>query len=302
MSETESTPPLPPEPLPEPRPAPEAARLPIRPAAAPPPKPAAARRSFWPVLGIIGFLLLAAGEGYLYRLHQAIPDTSTPIAVLQAQVAGLQEAASHAQPAPDSVTVQADLAQKFANLNAQVAALVAQSATDHATLTTLAANDTDVTRITAKMTLLSRLESARMALDAGQPVGDIPGAPPALAHYATTPPPTQAALVLSFPDAASAANTASVEKLQGVSYWSKVKARLEGLVTITNGAHVVVGAPAAAIVEQAGALLNAGDLAGAVAELNNLSPTTQSAMGDWLTQARDLLAARAALIAMAGQA
>ena len=40
---------------------------------------------------------------------------------------------------------------------------------------------------------------------------------------------------------------------------------------------------------------------GAVAELGNLSPTTQAAMGSWLIQARELVAARAALIAMAGQ-
>ena len=58
------------------------------------------RRSFWPVLGILGFLVLAAGEGYLYRLHQLIPDNSTAIAVLQAQVAGLQQYANRAQPAP----------------------------------------------------------------------------------------------------------------------------------------------------------------------------------------------------------
>jgi len=259
------------------------------------------RPNFWPVLGVIGFLLLAGGEGYLYRLHQSIPDTATPIAVLQAQVAALQQYAMRAQPAPDSVTVQADLAQKFADLNAQVAALTAQSAADHATLTSLAATNTDLTRLTAKMTLLGRLESARMALDAGQPLGDIPNAPPALAEFATAPPPTQSELLLSFPAAARAANIASVEKVAGKSYWSKVRARLESLITITNGAHVLIGPPAAAIVGQAGLLLNAGDLGGAVAELGNLSPTTQAAMGDWLPQARDLLAARAALIAMADQ-
>ncbi len=269
--------------------------------AAPIPVTARPRRNFWPALGIFGFLLLAVGEGYLYRLHQLIPDNSTPIAVLQAQVASLQQYAMRAQPAPDSVSVQADLAQKFADLNAQVSALVTQSAADHATLRTLAAADTDLTKITAKMTLLGRLESARMALDAGQPLGGIPNAPSALANFANAPPPTQAALVLSYPAAARAADIASVEKLEGVSRWSKVRARLESLITITHGAHVILGPPAAAIVEQARQLLNAGDLGGAVAELGNLSPTTQAAMANWLSQARDLLAARAAIIAMAGQ-
>ena len=285
-----------------------AATLPEPPAVQPPNRPLPApmpvirpRRNFWPAVGVIGFLVLAGGEGYLYRLHQSIPDNSTAIAVLQAQVAGLQQLANRAQPAPDSITVQADLAQKFADLNAQVTALLAQSATDHATLSALATQNTDLTKITSKMTLLSRLESARMSLDAGQPLGDIPGAPPALAKFAASAPPTQAQLVLAFPAAARAANIASVEKLEGVSYWSKVRARFESLITITNGSHVIIGPPAAAIVGQAGQLLNAGDLNGAVAELRNLSPTTQGAMGSWLPQARGLIAARNAIIAMAGQ-
>ena len=40
----------------------------------------------------------------------------------------------------------------------------------------------------------------------------------------------------------------------------------------------------------------------AVAALNQLSMTTQAAMGDWLVQARALVAARAALADMARQA
>jgi hypothetical protein len=295
MSETETSP-LPAEPLPELQPG--LSR--VQPAVAAP--KVRARRSFWPVLGVIGFLLLAAGEGYLYRLHQLIPDNSTAIAVLQAQVAGLQEYANRAQPAPDSVMVQADLTQKYADLNAAVTVLQTQSAADHASIATLAANSTDLSQLTAKMTLLNRLETARMALDAGQALGNIPNAPPALALFATTPPPTEASLVLSFPEAARQANLVSVERVQGKSFWTRVLARTEGLVTITNGAHVVVGAPAAAITAQAQALLDAGDLAGAVAALDGLSPETQAGLGDWLIQARALLAARAALISMAGQA
>jgi hypothetical protein len=296
MSETEPSPILPPQPMPELQPG--LSRT--RPVDVTPPvvKP---HRSIWPLLGIIGFLLLAAGEGYLYRLHQLIPDNSTAIAVLQAQVTGLQEYANRAQPAPDSVTVQADLTQKIANLNAAVTVLQTQSAADHASIATLAANSTDLTTLTAKMTLLNRLETARMALDGGQPVGNIPNAPPALALYATTKPPTEASLVLSFPAAARQANLVSVQRVEGKSLWTRILARMEGLVTITNGAHVVVGAPASAITTQAQALLDAGDLGGAVTVLDGLSPETQAAMGNWLPQARNLLAARAALISMAGQ-
>jgi hypothetical protein len=296
MSETEPSPALPAEVLPEPQPAP------VRAATVQAPPPAIRpRRSFWPWLGIIGFLLLAAGEGYLYRLHQLIPDNATAIAVLQAQVSGLQQYANRAQPAPDSVVVQADLTQKIADLEASVTVLQTQSAADHAHIATLAANSTDLSQLTAKITLLNRLQTARMALDAGQPIGNIPNAPPALTLYATTAPPTEASLVLSYPEAARQANLVSVERVQGTSFWTRVLARMEGLVTITNGSHVVVGAPAAAITAQAQALLDAGDLAGAVAALDVLSPTTQAGLGDWLTQARNLLAARTALISMADQ-
>jgi hypothetical protein len=293
MSETETSPP---DALPGPRPG----LIQVKTLAAPPPvvRP---RRSFWPVLGLFGFLILAAGEAYLYRLHQLIPDNTTAIAVLQAQVSGLQQYANRAQPAPDSVMVQADLTQKFADLNAAVTVLQTQSAADHASIATLAANTTDFTKLTAKITLLNRLETARMALDAGQKLGDIPNAPPALAKFADTPPPTEAQLVLGFPAAARAANLISVQRVKGVSVWAGALARAESLVTISNGAHVIVGAPAAAITGQAQALLDAGDLGGAVAALDGLSPTTQAGLGNWLTQARDLLAARAALIGMAGQ-
>ena len=56
---------------------------------------------------------------------------------------------------------------------------------------------------------------------------------------------------------------------------------------------------AAGILAQAGARLDAGDLAGAVDLLNTLDQPSQQAMGDWLTQARNLAAAHAALITMA---
>jgi len=184
MNETESVPPLPPPALPESQPG--LSRTKPQNVTAEVIRP---RRSLWPLLGVAGFLILAAGEGYLYRLHQLIPDDSTAIAVLQAQVTGLQEYANRAQPAPDSVTVQADLTQKIADLNAAVTVLQTQSAADHAAIGTLAANSTDLTQLTAKITLLNRLQIARMALDAGQPLGNIPNAPPALALYATTPPP-----------------------------------------------------------------------------------------------------------------
>jgi hypothetical protein len=108
-------------------------------------------------------------------------------------------------------------------------------------------------------------------------------------------------LVLAFPAAARAAEAASTASHSNGSYWSVVLARLENLITISNGSHVIIGSPAAAVMTQAQSLLDAGDLAGAVAQLQTLSATTQAAMGDWLPQAEGLLAARAAIIALANQ-
>lgn len=296
MSETEILPtPEPSAPLPPPLPPP----APPRQVAVVPPKP---RRSLWPVFFVLGFVFLAGGEGYLWRLEQAGAADATQLAVLQAQFADMQAVSAKAQPAPDSVTVQADLAQKFAALAAQVNAVQGQVAADHGTLTTLQANSIDLTKLTARITLLNQLESARMALDAGQPLGVIQNAPPALAQFAATPPPTESELRLSFPAAAKTAESASVAGDAKGSYWSRVLARLENFVTVSDGDRVVLGAPAAGVLSQAQSLLDAGDLAGAVAQIGTLSLTTQQAMGEWLGQAKALLAARQALIAMAGQA
>jgi hypothetical protein len=286
-----------------------------------PPAPPKKRGIAGPALIILGFLILAGGEGYLYQLYHTMPqpaDNSAQIADLQAQITALQQApktaaaspapASEPAPAPTSPPLQTQANADHTALNtlqasnadlpkfqAAVTALQAQATADHAALTTLQTSTADLTTLTTKISTLSRLAAARMALDAGQPLGNIPNAPPALAQFATTPPPTQAALVLAFPAAAQAAASASIAGNATGSYWSRVLARLENIITISNGSHVIIGAPAAAILAQAQQLLNAGDLAGAVTTLDQLSPATQQAMGAWLTQARALLAARAAI-------
>jgi hypothetical protein len=323
----------------------------------PPPPPSAAEpvkvkksgSPIWPILGVIGFLVLAAGELYLWRLdqmtNQAVvaaqnagagpfasapagapgPAETTPgatasgtspsggpaappvtaasvtaqIASLQNEIVALQQTTAKAAPAPDSIATQADQSEKLAVLSAEISALQTSFAADHSTLTTVAADDSGLQKLTSKITLLTQLAGARMALDSGQPLGNIPGAPAALAAYATTPPPTLAQLELTFPQAAAAADSASVDKATKNSFWARVTARLESLVTISNGSHVMMGAPAAAITAQAQTQLNAGDLAGAVTTLTqNLSDTTLAAMGPWLAQAKSLLAARAAIIQM----
>jgi hypothetical protein len=264
--------------------------------------PVKSRRSLWPVFFGVGFLLLAGGEAYLWTLSQAEAGRVAQFDVVQAQVADLRLLAEKTQPVGSTVTAQADLSVKFATLAAQVNALQAQVATDHGALSTLQENSVDLTALTARISRLNALETARMALDAGQPLGNIPNAPPALAQFADVAPPGEAQLRMDFPAAARAAEAASIAGEAQGTYWSRVVARLENFVTVSDGTHVLIGAPAAGVVGQAGALLNAGDLAGAVALLDTLSVSTRQAMAGWLAQAHALLAARAALLTLAGQA
>ena len=281
-----------------PEPAPAAALVPV-PAPAPVPRPA--RRSRWPYALLVLILLVAGGEGYLWVRLQAEAANATQLAVLQTQVADLRALAIRTQPGSGSIAAQADLSVKLADVAAQLNAVQSQMAANHGALTTLQSNSADLTKLTRRITLLNQLAAARMALDAGQPLGLIANAPPALSIFASAPPPTEAALRLGFPAAARAAEAASIAGDTKGGVWARVQARLENFVTISAGSHVLIGAPAAAVIAQARTLLEVGDLAGAVAALNQLSATTQAAMGDWLTQARALVAARAALADMARQ-
>jgi hypothetical protein len=257
------------------------------------------RRPLWPVAFTLGFLVLAAGEGYLWYDAQAHRADATALAVLRAQVDDLRAAAQQAAPPADSVVVQADLAQKYASLAAQLSAVQAQVASDHGALSMVQANATDLGKLTQQMTLLNALGTARLALDAGQPLGQIPNAPPALAQFATVAPPTEAQLRESFADAARAAEAASLSADGGTGFWARVKLRLEGLITISNGNDVVFGPPGAAALNAARQALENGDLAQAVAALQGLNAPAQAAMAGWLADAQALLAARAALLAMA---
>jgi hypothetical protein len=146
---------------------------------------------------------------------------------------------------------------------------------------------------------LQAVQQAQVSLAAGQPLGNLPDAPPALAQFAATPPPTEAALRLSFPQAARAAVKASQPSTQGLSVLQRMWQRAEALVTIRKGDRVILGTPASTTLAAARVRLDAGDLAGAVAALDKLDPRAAQAMATWRGQAQALLDARAALAAMA---
>jgi hypothetical protein len=159
-----------------------------------------------------------------------------------------------------------------------------------------------VTGLADRASRLARLQSAQVALEAGQPLGEIPGAPPALARFATVAPPTPASLRLAYPAAERAALDASSPEVQGKPFLDRVLARAQDLVTIRQGDRVIVGDEVAGILARARTAIMAGDVAGAVAAVSTLHGPAADAMADWLAQAQALLAARSALADMAAHA
>lgn len=229
-------------------------------------------------------------------LPQAPPGAPpTNLEPLEARVATLEQ-----RPAPDLqplisrlATLEARQQQAGAELSARVTSLENADRTMQADL----AHRADAATATAKRGAL--VEAASLALAAGQKLGDIPGAPPALARFADTAPPTLASLRLAFPAAAREALGASRPPTEGKPLMTRLWAQAQDLVTVRQGDHVLVGDPAAGLLERARNALEAGDLGSAVAAIGSLQGAAAQAMAGWLAQAQALLAARTALIAWA---
>ncbi|WP_298224233.1 hypothetical protein [Acidocella sp.] len=258
-------------------------------------------RAAWPIWFGLGFFVLAGGESYLFEQLQAQQANNTTLAVLQSQVADMREASLKTSPLTSLINAEANLAQKQAALAAQVNAMQGIVATDHGALTALQISTQDLGKLTARMAQLNSIAAARMALDAGQPLGVVPNAPAALAVFTNVAPPTMAQLRESFPAAARSAAAASIATNGQAGFWTKVKLRLEGMITISEGERVIFGPPAQAALNRMHAALANDDLAKAIATSNTLSPPVQAAMASWLNPARQLLAARQALAQMVRQ-
>lgn len=226
----------------------------------------------------------------------APPSPPVDLAPLEARIAALERRPSAPAPAaPDlgpieqkldnvaaesqqAAATQAALGSKLADLQQQLAAVEAKSG-----------------QLAGKANSAERLAQARVALDDGLPLGVIPDAPPALAKFATDPPPTEAALRLSFPQAAAAAVHASEPGSSGKSLGERIWLRAESLVSVKQGDRVLVGSPTAEVLGAAQARLDAGDLAGTLKVLDRLDGPAAQAMAQWRGQAQALLDARAAL-------
>ena len=156
--------------------------------------------------------------------------------------------------------------------------------------------------ITDRAQRMARAQSVAVALAAGQPLGDLPGAPPALAKFARTAPPTDSALRLSFDAAAAAAQRASLAPvIDGQSFTERAWTRAQQSLSVRQGDRVLLGDPIAGVVQRARQLLDAGDLGGAVHALDGLSGPARAAMAEWIGQAQSLLDARAAVSSLAAQ-
>lgn len=149
---------------------------------------------------------------------------------------------------------------------------------------------------------MAALDQLRSALEAGRPLGEalwpLQNPPEALTRFAAAAPPTEAALRLSFDEAARAARAAS-EPPAGGGVVDSAVARLSGLVTVRRGEEMVWGDAAGAEIERARRALEAGDLQAELRHLDRLSPQAKQAMGSWLGQAQALVAARQAIRQMA---
>ena len=186
----------------------------------------------------------------------------------------------------DAVNGQLDaLGQKLATAqsDAQAAQASAQAAQHEAAAAQARAD-----------TVLARA-AATAAFVAGKPLGKLATTNPALIRFATEAPPTEASLRLSFDAAAKAATSASQPSIAGESFGQRMLTRASSLVTVRQGDHVLVGAPAATTLSAAKAKLQAGDLAGTVVTLDGLDPSAAAAMAEWRAHAQNLLDVRAAL-------
>ena len=173
---------------------------------------------------------------------------------------------------------------------------------DEARIATAERNASQISALADRVDRFVRVQAAQLALNAGQKLGDIPGAPPALARFANAPPPTEATLKLAFPPAAREALAAARPPTEGKPLLARLWAETQDLVTVRQGDRVLVGDPAAGVLERARAALDAGDLAGAVAAVGALTGAPAQAMAGWLADARALLEARAALAEWAAHA
>lgn len=265
---------------------------------APPP-----RRAAGPVLTALGLVLLVVAIGFVWTQVQEVAGS---VVQLEMTVHRLIDAQAREQAGAvrgiEARLVAIDLRMRKLELEqaappVRLVPLVAQPATQDADIAGLQQRLASVEQVLATAGIA---QDATRALGAGQPLGVIRGAPPALARYAEARPPTEAGLRREFPSLAARATEASKPATEADGVAQRMWLHVQSLVTVKDHDKVLVGAPAAIILGEAQDRLTTGDLAGAVAALAALDPAAAAIMADWSARAQALLDARAAVTALTG--
>ena len=263
-------------------------------------------------IGGAGYLGLAVAVAHLYSQPPIGPELAAfedrlDAMELRLTAAEQRPAATGSEPAPIKPAPATDLGPLLARLESlerrppvdlsalqgRLAALEQQRAAID--VEGLAARLTALEKTAQRGTQLARLQAASAALTAGQKVGDILGAPPALARFANKAPPTEAGLRLTYPAAERAALDAAKPETDDRPIMDRLLARASSLVTIRQGDRVLIGDPAAGVLAKARLSVEAGDLTGAIAALSQLHGASAEAMEPWIADATALRDARQAL-------
>lgn len=252
------------------------------------------------------------------------PATDERLAAVEQAMAGLDARVAAAEQAVAEVPAQASAGGVSPELAAEVAALkeqVARIGTGGAVpadvtaaveaaetrLKEAEARAADLARQAEEAAALARraaaLDRIAAALDSGAAYAaalrDIDGTlPPVLADHAAAGLPTIASLRDSFPAAARDGLEAALRANMGESWTDRVSNFLRsqtGLRSLTPRE----GDDPDAVLSRAEAALEAGDVAGALAELDRLPDAAKPALADWTASARVRLEAEAAFATLA---
>lgn len=222
------------------------------------------------------------------------------LAPIQAQMAKLEQRPIADPRLPDRVDgVSGRLEGLTARVDTKTAELDQRLSATDARLAKVETTAGQVTALAERASRLARLRNAEAALAAGQVLGPVPGAPAALARFADTAPPTEAALRLAFPTVERDVRAAHRPDATGQPLSTQVWNKVQDLVTIRQGDHILIGDDVAGTLARAQTALDAGDLAGAVKAMGTLTGNAAKAAEPWVTDAKALLDARSALATLA---
>jgi hypothetical protein len=246
---------------------------------------------------------LTARLSALEQRPAAASGQAANLAPLETRIAALeakQQADSQMAGRIDALSARADSLET--TQRAGQSDLARRLDADEARLAAIERSTSQIPALADRAGRLARVQAIRLALDSGQKLGEIPGAPAPLARFANSAPPTEPGLRLAFPQAAREALSVARPASDGKPLLARVWDEAQDLVTVRQGDRVLVGDPAAGVLARARTALDAGDLSGAVAAVASLNGAPAQAMAGWVAEARALLDARAALAEWAAHA